>query len=343
MDKVLITGATGFIGSHVAETFCDKGVAVGCLVRRESSLANIQDLPVQLEYGDILDPESLIRACKGYGALIHIAAYARDWGAYETFYRVNVEGTLNVLRSCLASGIRHVILTSSVSVYGEEDCREIKNEDSPWASHYPYFLDALFPCKMNYYRDTKALAKEEAIKFAEKWGLHLTILEPVWVYGEREFHTGFFDYLKTAQSGLPILPGSKRNHFPVIYVKDLARAYYLAFLHGLPGVHSMIIGNREEEKMDRIYTLFCAKAGVKKPGNGPKFIFYPLGFILELWYTLFGGKKAPLLTRGRVNMFYDNIRYATGKAEELLGFVNEYGLEEGMERTVHWYRSRNLL
>lgn len=343
MGNVLITGATGFIGSHVAEAFCAQGVSVGCLVRKESDLENIKELPVKLAYGDIVDQESLTKAFQGYDSVIHIAAWARDWGSYETFYQVNVEGTLNVLRACLENGIRKVIITSSCSVYGEENCRQIKREDFPLKSHYHYFLDKIFPCKMNYYRDTKALAKEKAIEFAQEWELDLTILEPVWVYGEREFHTGFFDFLKTAKSGMPFLPGCRGNNFHVIYVKDLARAYYLAFSCKLPGVHNMIIGNREVDKMDRIYALFCEKAGVRKPLNAPKFIIYPLGFSLELWYTLFHSRKAPLLTRGRVNMFYDNIEYATKKAEQLIGFTNEYGIEEGIERTVNWYQGKRLI
>ncbi|MEL7564115.1 MAG: NAD-dependent epimerase/dehydratase family protein [Dehalobacterium sp.] len=343
MSNVLITGAGGFIGSHVAETFCAEGVHVGCLVRKDSNLKNIKALPVHLEYGDIVDGGSLIRAFKGYDYVIHIAAFARDWGRYETFYQTNVEGTLNVLKASLENGIRNVIITSSVSVYGEENFRQIKTEDSPHKSHYQYFLDNLFPCKMNYYRDTKALAKEKAIEFAHEWGLNLTILEPVWVYGEREFTTGFFDYLKTAKSGIPFLPGCKGNKFHVVYVKDLARAYYLAYLHQLPGVQSIIIGNQEADKMDRIYGLFCEQAGVRKPLNMPKCISYPIGFFMEFIYTLFNLKSAPLLTRGRVNMFYDNIEYATAKAERLIGFKNKYGIEEGIERTVNWYQNQKLI
>jgi nucleoside-diphosphate-sugar epimerase len=343
MSKVLITGATSFIGSHVAEAFCAKGLSVGCLVRPDSDLENIKGLPVQLVYGDITDEKSLVEAFQGYDWVIHMAALAKDWGGYQKFYRVNVEGTLNVLRACLKNDIKNVIITSSISVYGEENSRQIKSEDSPHQAHYHYFLDKIFPCQMNYYRDTKALAKEEAMAFAKEQGLNLTIIEPVWVYGEREFNTGFFDYLKTAKSRMPILPGSKANKFHVIYVKDLARAYYFAFQHRLSGINSLIIGNKETEKMDRIYALFCEKAKIKKPLIAPKFIFYPIGFLMELIYTVFRVKKAPLLTRGRVNMFYDNIQYSTKKAEKIIDFTSEYSLEAGIERTVKWYQERKLI
>jgi len=343
MDRVLITGGTGFIGSHVVRYFCKKEVMVGCLARVGSSPKNIEGLPVKLEYGDIKDLEGLINVFKSYDCVIHLAAYASDWGSYESFYNTNVEGTLNVLRACAKNGIKNVTITSSISVYGEEHNNIIKSELSPYNSHYNYLIDKLFHCKLNYYRDTKALAKQKAIEYAKDKDLNLTIIEPAWVYGEREFNTGFFEYLKTAKSGLPIMPGSKKNKFHIIYAGDLARAYYLAFEKKLQGINDIIIGNKTGELMDKIYGIFCEKAGMKKPVNGSKFIFYPFGFIMELIYTMFRVKKPPLLTRGRVNMFYDNIEYSTEKAEKLLGFTQEMGLEEGIEKTVNWYKKQNLL
>ncbi|MFT5871792.1 MAG: nucleoside-diphosphate-sugar epimerase [Clostridium sp.] len=343
MDRILITGGTGFIGSHVVRYFCENKVIVGCLVRTGSSHKNIEGLPVKFEYGDIKDLESLINLFKNYDCIIHLAGYAFDWGSYEMFYNTNVEGTMNVLKACTKNGIKNVIITASVSVYGEENNNTIKSELSPYNSHYDYFIDKFFPCKLNYYRDTKALAKQKAIEYAKGNGLNLTVLEPAWVYGEREFNTGFFEYLKTVKSGLPILPGSKKNKFHVIYAGDLARAYYLAFEKKLQGINDIIIGNETGELMDKIYGLFCEKAGMKKPFNGSKFIFYPFGFILELIYTIFRVKKPPLMTRGRVNMFYDNIEYSTKKAERLLGFTQEMGLYEGIEKTVNWYKKKNLL
>ena len=343
MNNVIITGATGFIGSHITQAFCEKDIRVGCLIRGKSDTSNIKDLPVEFRLGDISNYESLIKAFKGFDCVIHNAAYTRDWGAYEEFYRTNVEGTLNVLKACSEVGINNIIMTASNSVYGEEDCKTVKDESSPYNSHYCYFADRLFSCKLNYYRDTKAQAKRKAIEYAEENKLNLTIIEPVWVYGEREFNTGFFEYMKTASSGIPFLPGSKRNKFHVVYAGDLARAYLLAFRKELQGINCFIIGNRETEFMDKIYTLFCNEAGIKKPNNLPKCIVYPVGFILELIYTIFNIKSPPLLTRGRVNMFYDNIEFSPHKAENILGFTNEYTLEEGVKKTVKWYKDRKLL
>ncbi len=343
MNKVIITGGTGFIGSHIISEFCNNGIEIGCLVRESSNLSNINGLNIQMKYGDLQDLQSLIESFKGYSFVIHNAAYVRDWGDYKIFYKTNIEGTLNVLTACIENGIKDIIMTGSNAVYGEEDTKEIKDETFDYNSHYKYFLDRIFSCKLNYYRDTKAIATRKAIKFGQDNNLNLTILEPIWVYGEREFNTGFYEYIKTAKSKVPFIPGSKRNKFHVIYAGDLARAYYLAFNKKLQGINRIVIGNKKADLMDYIYSLFCKEANVKKPRRLPKWMIYPFGFITELIYTILRSKKPPLLTRGRVNMFYDNIEYSVKKSEILLGFTNRYSLEEGITRTVQWYKENGFI
>ena len=343
MNKVMITGATGFIGSHITRAFCASQVKVGCLIREGSSLANLEGLPVEYRTGDIRNTGDLARAFTGYDWVIHNAAKVSDWGHYDEFYQTNVIGTVNVLTACVQTGIKNILITGSNSVYGEENSPIIKDEDSSYNSHYRYFGDSLFPCKLNYYRDTKALAKKEALAFATTHDLNLTILEPVWVYGERELNGGFYEYLKTAKAGIPFVPGAKHNKFHVIYAGDLARAYVLAYTKQLAGINCLLVGNEQVESMDRIYGLFCSEAGLKKPGNLPKALTYPAALLMELLYTLVNSPSPPLLTRGRVNMFYDNIEFSVEKARRLLGFRSSFSLEEGVKRTVLWYKEHSLI
>ncbi|PKM89530.1 MAG: NAD-dependent epimerase [Firmicutes bacterium HGW-Firmicutes-12] len=346
MPRIMITGATGFIGSHLTRVFCENQVSVdgvGCLIREGSSIANLEGLPVELRTGDVRDSIELTAAFTGYDWVVHNAGKVSDWGDYDEFFQTNVTGTLNVLEACVRVGIKNIIMTGSNSVYGEEHSLIVKNENSPYNSHYQYFADELFPCGLNFYRDTKALAKKEALVFAKEHDLNLTIMEPVWVYGEREFNVGFYEYLQTAKSGIPFLPGSKRNKFHVIYAHDLARAYHLAYTKQLIGTNCILVGNQQAESMEKIYRLFCLEAGIKKPGNIPKALTYPLAFLLELIYTVFHASKPPLLTRGRVNMFYDNIEFSIEKAKRLLGFTNDYTLEEGIKKTVKWYKEQGLI
>ncbi len=340
--RVLITGGNGFIGSHVVDYFLSKKINISCLVREYSNLDNLKDKNVNLIYGDIRNYDSIKDKIKNFNYIIHIAAFSKDWGNYDIFYETNVTGTVNILKACHKNRISDILITSSCSVYGEESSNLIKNEESSYDSHYKYFLDNIFPSKMNYYRDTKKLAKLEAIKFAEQNNLNVIFIEPVWVYGEREFNTGFYEYLKIAKS-LPFFLGSKKNKFHIICVKDLARAYFLAFQKKLKGINSFLIGNEKTEYMNKIYTLFCKEAGFKKPLNIPKAVIYPVAFILELFYTLFDIKTSPILTRSRVNMFYDNIGYSIEKAKNILKYKQEITLEEGIKRTVAWYKTNNYI
>jgi nucleoside-diphosphate-sugar epimerase len=343
MDNIMITGAAGFIGSNITSYFCEKGAQVTCFIRESSCPKFLKKLPVEIFHGDITDINTLIPACKKADWVIHIAALANDWSNYDEFYKINVTGTLNVLKASYLSDVQNLIVTGSISSYGEEDSRKIKDEGFPYHSNYQYFFNKLFPSKMNYYRNTKALSTQEAIRYAKSTCLNLTILEPTWVYGEHEFKTGFYEYLKIVKAGMPFFPGSKKNKFHVIYVRDLARAYYLAYKKKLNGINRMIVGNPRSESMDRLFSLFCKELGVKKPRNLPKPIVYPLGLFLELIYTVFSFNKPPLLTRGRVNMFYDNIEYSVNEAKKKLSFISEYSLEEGVHRTVDWYKTKQLI
>ncbi|MCL1875082.1 MAG: NAD(P)-dependent oxidoreductase [Synergistaceae bacterium] len=326
MSKILITGGTGFIGSHIVEYFREMGEDIRTITRQDA---------------DLRDADSVLRAINGADCVIHNAALAADWGRYGDFYDNNVTGTLNVLKACVRNGVGHVIVASSCSVYGEEDCSSVKDENSHHNSHYTYFMDRVFPCAMNYYRDTKRIAKEKAIEFSREHKLPLALIEPVWVYGEREFHTGFYDYLKAARDGLPFCMGSRKNKFHVVYARDLARAYYLAYKAKAEG--SFIIGNREVADMEEIFSLFCSEAGVVKPRRAPKALMYPIGFVLELLWTVFGAKKPPFMTRGRVNIFYDSVLYGVQKAKDVLGFESEYTLAQGIKNTVSWYKKEGYL
>jgi len=268
---------------------------------------------------------------------------ATDWGQESSFFKVNVDGTLNVMRAVRDHGVDQLIITGSVSSYGEENSNIVKDENSPNHSHYPYFMHKIFPSSMNHYRNSKNMATIKAIEYAKEYNMNLTILEPVWVYGENEFSSGFYEYIKAVKSGAFIMPGSKRNKLHVIYASDLANAYYLAFQKNLRGINKFIIGDETAINMDFIYSLFCKEAGKLKPFRVPKPLIYPLAFALELFGHVLKFRKPPLLTRSRVNMFYDNIEFNTEKAAHLLSFKAETQIETGIHNTVQWYKKHKYI
>lgn len=341
--RVVITGGNGFIGSFVVEQLLKKGHHVTCLVRKESSLSNLKEYDVDYVYGDVTDKECLTKAFTGADVIIHNAAVAKDWGEYDLFFQTNVVGTENVIYTCVELSIPQVIMTGSISSYGEENSYETKDETSPFNSHYSYFLNSIFPCKMNYYRDSKAEATRRAIAMAKENNLNLTILEPSFVYGEREFNSGFYEYVSSVKEGMSVAPGSKKNYYALIYVRDLACAFSSAVEKESQGVERFIITNSEPVLMNNIYRRFCKEAELKMPNLLPKFLIYPAGLIMELLYTLFRFKNPPLLTRGRINMFYDNLHFSSAKAKNLLGFETSTSLEDGIKKTVEWYKDNGYL
>lgn len=343
MDKILLTGASGFIGSHIAEYFLSKNIKLDCLVRESSNTDFLNTLNLKILYGNISNLKSLTEIFKNYNCVIHTAGYVSDWGNFDKFFSSNVIGTLNVLKACKKNNIENIIITGTNSVYGEENNLTVKDENSPFNSHYNYFLDNYFHSSMNYYRDSKAAAVKYALKYAEKNDMNLTVIEPVWVFGEREFNAGFYEYLKTVNSGIPFLPGSKKNLFHIIYARDLSKCYYLAYKKKLNGIHRFIAGNDKPVNLDYLYSLFCNSLKKNKPMNLKKFIVYPVGFFLEMIYNCLNINKPPILTRARVNMFYDNIIYSTKKIKEILGFQPDYCLEDAVEKTVTWYKKNNFL
>ena len=343
MSKILITGGNGFIGSHIVEIFLEKGHEIICVVRKSSKIDNLKNIDVKIVYGDITDKGSIFTYFEDIDFVIHNASLVKDWGNWETFYNTNVLGTQNILELCKENDIEDIIMTGTISSYGEENSSIVKNEKSPFNSHYSYFMDKVFPCKMNYYRDSKRIATEKASEYADDHELNLTIIEPVWVYGEREFSSGFYEYLKSVEDGMKYMPGSKKNKFHVVYVKDLAKSYYLAFEKKLEGTNRFIIGNEKSDNMHDLYEKFCEEVEMKIPGSIPKFLIYPVAFFMELYATILRKSKPPLLTRGRVNMFYDNIEFSVAKAQKVLGYQPEISLEEGIERTVTWYKDNGYL
>jgi len=343
MNNIVLTGASGFIGSHVAEYFCNQGLHPVCMVRNMQHARFLNTIPVTTVQGDIRNADDVRRAFGNADLVIHTAAKVGEWGSYGDFHEVNVDGTINVINAAHEAGIHDVIITGSNSCYGEESSQEIKSEATEYNPHYAYFMDALFPSALNHYRDTKTLANVRAMELASQYAINLSIIEPVWVYGEREFHTGFYDFLTTVRSGLPFFPGSRKNKLHTIYVRDLARLYYLTARARRPGLHRYLACDGTAEYLWTLLSMFCREANLKMPKPLPKAFVYPLAFVMEGSAQLLGARSAPLLTRAKVNIFYDNIEYSAEKARSELGFESRYTREQSIRQTVAWYIEHKLL
>ncbi len=350
--NVLITGAAGFIGSHLVKAFCRRH-RVTALVRKTSSRRFLARYPVKILEGDLADRGLLDAVVPRFDLVIHAAGKVSDWGSYPEFFAANVEGTLNLVEALApappaADGRPpdrrpRLILISSNAVLGEEDCPLPKDENAPYRPVLPYPLEACLPSAMNHYRLTKTLAEQAVISKAEARGFDLTVIRPVWVFGPREFHAGPFEYCRTVLAGVPCLPGSRRNRFHVIFVEDLARLV-LAIAERQPaGIHVFNAGHPDVPRMDAFWGLFCQALGRPQPVPFPPAVLLPLAILLEFLYTLAGAAAPPLFTRARLTMFAADNVYAVDKVQHTFGFTSFTPLSRAVRKTVRWWRQFQFL
>ncbi|MGA1873692.1 MAG: NAD-dependent epimerase/dehydratase family protein [Thermoplasmatota archaeon] len=346
-DKVLVTGGTGFIGSHVVDELVRSGYRVRVLVRRSSSRSFLERHlggdKVELFTGDITEEGSLEGMCEGCMAVYHAAALSRDWGSRREFHKVNVTGTINVVTECIKAGIPHIIHVSTCGVIGEEDRRMPKDEASEYRPRYPYFMSGVFPSAMNHYRETKCEAEKAAIELCSGARSKLTVARPVWVYGERELHSGPYVLVRFAARGSRTLPADPDTLFHTGYAGDIARDLVRLLGRTRDGTEIYLIGPRSPMTLREYHGKFIKGAGARGPRYIPRWIGYPAGLLLESLYALFRTENPPVLTRARVDMGFFNNVYDTSKFRKEFGGGEETPFDVGVERCIGWWRDNGYL
>ncbi len=207
----LITGASGFVGSHLAEALARRKVRVKLLVRPTSRLAFKPSPLMELCYGDVTDSESLRKAVKGVKIVYHLAGLLRgaEFSAYE---KVNAKGTRNVCEAAAGErGIKKLVYVSSLSAAGPSQKGGEIDENT---TCHP----------VSFYGRTKRMAEETVLSFGKRFDV--TILRPGAVYGPRE--TDIFEYFKMVRQGLVVNAGDGTQRVSFIYVEDLVEAILLA-------------------------------------------------------------------------------------------------------------------
>jgi dihydroflavonol-4-reductase len=332
--KALVTGATGFIGGHIAHTLNERGHEVHVLVRSPSSVGSSSAWRVLV--GDVTDSSAVRTAVSGVDVIFHLAAVRDRWGiSYEDYYRVNVEGTRNLLQAASDRGCRF-IYCSSVGVMGHPGRLDI-DESFPYASG---------DGKYNY-SQTKALADKLTLDYARQGRLWATVVRPVITYGPGDtwgMVTRLIDLLAQRRF-LPV--GDGRNYMHLAYISDVVDGFLLAAENeGAIGRPYIIAGPAPITLNDLVRKL-CELLGVSPPGwHVPAGIARAAGHSLE---TLFRLKQragiealgdVPFITRDKVDTLAINRSYSTLRAEKELGFRPAVDYVEGLPPTVSWWRTQ---
>lgn len=325
--NALVTGGTGFVGSHLVELLLQKGYSVTCLVRDTKQLRWLRGLNVRILQGDCLHPGPLDAAVQGASFVFHLAGLTKARRSRD-YYLANQVGTRNMLQACARSNpeIKKFILMSSLAAAGPS------LDGTPVKVHDP-------ARPVSDYGRSKQKAEEEALRYKER--IPVVILRPSAVYGPRD--RDMYALFQWASRGLTIeISGGERFINPC-YVKDLALATLQAAEQKTASGSIFFVAEQQTYSWSAFRQALLTAGSVRAVNvKIPYSAAYLIGVVSEIG-GLFTGK--PALTN-RQKVLEASQRYwvcDVRETEKQLGFRSEYPLQEGLEITWKWYRDNNWL
>ncbi|MBD2740136.1 NAD-dependent epimerase/dehydratase family protein [Coleofasciculus sp. FACHB-1120] len=302
--KALVTGASGFTGSHLVRALEQQGDLVVGLVRKSSNLARLSNCNVQLVYGDITDRDAMRSAMTGVDTVFHTAAYVELGIVDEAeMERVNVEGTRCVLETAQAAGVSKVVYCSTIGVFGDTGGKLVNETFKRTQTNFSSAYDR-----------TKYQAQEWVDRFAAQ-GLPVVSLLPSGIFGADDPHFGpvMQQFIK---GRLKLWAGGDRIT-GIVHVDDLAAAMILAAAKSKPGEHYIISAG--ELTTREMFEIFSQETRIPAPAEAPKLVVRFLGNLLDPVGRLL--KWQPPLSRERVHYIYDRcVRVDATKAFQELGW-----------------------
>jgi dihydroflavonol-4-reductase len=321
--KVLVTGATGFVGGAVARALVKAGTAVRVLVRSKADAQHLSGLPVERVEGDLLDPTSLRTALGGCRQLYHVAAYYALWAKDPAvFYDVNVTGTRNVLTAARTAGIERTVYCSTIGAIGLPPGGGLGNEETPVS------LDQM----AGHYKRSKYLAEQEVLKLAHE-GLPVVIVNPSAPVGAGDVKptpTGqvIVDFMRGR------MPAYIETGMNIVDVDDVATGHLLAMAKGRQG-ERYILGCKNLMLKD-VFDILSRLTGVKAPSlRLPRSLVLPLAYINQ-WMADVTGQPPRIPLEG-VKMAKYRMHYDCSKAIRELG-IPQTPPETALEKAVRWFR-----
>lgn len=323
--RVLVTGATGFTGGHLARALAAGGDWVRALTR--SPAPGLEADGIETVAGDLRDPAALRRAAAGVEVVFHIAAIYRQAGLRDEEYRaVNAAAVRTVIEAAAAVGARRVVHCSTVGVHGDIT-RPPANEDAP-----------LKPGDI--YQVTKLEGERIAREAAERTGVEVVIARPTGIYGPGDRRLLKL-FRGVARGRFPVL-GSGRIFYHLTYIDDLVAGFRLCGTVGQAAGRTYILAGGEVTSLNELVALVAEAAQVPPPRlHLPVWPFWLAGALCEAVCAPLGIE--PPLYRRRVDFFTKSRAFDIARARAELGYAPAVGLREGIARTLAWYRAHSWL
>jgi dihydroflavonol-4-reductase len=321
--QVFLTGATGFVGSHVARAYADAGAELRLLTRSSSSLKAIEGMRAEVVVGDLLQPSSLRSAIQGCEAVVHVAADYRLWVRDpKAMYAANVDGTRELLRIAREEGVRRVVYTSSVATMGFRKDGTIVDESSPVS----------IEDMIGHYKRSKFVGEQEAIK-AARTGQEVMILNPTTPIGAGDAKptpTGriVVDFLNRR------FPAYVETGLNLVDVAEVARMHVIALDRGTPGERYILGG--ENLTLKQILDRMSSITGLPSPKmKVPHAVAMAFAFFDENFTGKLLGRE-PRATVEAVRMGKKMMFASSAKAERELGF-KVLPVYAAMRAAIEWF------
>jgi len=327
--KVLVTGATGFIGQALTRKLLERGESVVVLVRDPLKFAALGLDVDDVVCGDITDLAAVERATRGVSIVYAIAGTFREPGLSDERYReVNVESVRTMHEAAKRNGVKRIVHCSTCGIHGSID-------GTP--------ADETHPVRpVGIYEQTKADGERLALELGARNGVEVTALRPTPVYGPGD--TRLLKLFKLATRRPIVMIGDGTAGYHLVYIEDLTDAFILAANSPAANGEAFLIGGPEIPSLNEILQTLASMNGHGDAGNVIRIPAKPVwlaGWLCEAMCRPLG--VDPPLHRRRVEFFMNNRAYNIEKAKTVLGYRPKVGIEDGLRRTAEWYRGRGLL
>ncbi|KQC07110.1 MAG: hypothetical protein APR62_06880 [Smithella sp. SDB] len=322
--NILVTGAGGFLGSHLSECLLSKGHKVWNFSRKKHQ--HLEAMGVDTICGDLKDEESVVKACRGMDVVFHVASRVGIWGKYKDFYETNVIGTENVIKACRVNGVTRLIYTSTPSVVFDWGDICGADEAAPYSRRFH-----------GHYAKTKAMA-EQLVLQANDRKLSTVALRPHLIFGPDDPHL-IPRLLNAAKQGKLKIVGTGKNLVDVTYIQNAVDAHLLAFEKLFPGSalagQAYFIGQERPVVLwDFINEILSRHNLSKITKKVPETVAFGVGLFCESWYRFFRIEGEPPMTRFVSLQFSRSHYFSHQKANEHFGYKPRISIEQALDLTV---------